>query len=116
MDNWYDKYIEPEVRDLVKYLRDNGVNTECSCGHEMYIQCQYSVDGFIQDLHCLLFDYFYKQKKEINYEINVYHKVIEGHSYTDLEIKLPKEKENEKREDKKENVKLRSKRRVSKKV
>ncbi len=116
MDNWYDKYIEPEVRDLVKYLRDNGVNTECSCGHEMYIQCQYNVDGFIQDLHCLLFSYFYEQKKEINYEINVYHKVIEGHSYTTLEIILPKEKENEKREDKKENVKLRPKRRVSKKV
>ncbi len=116
MDNWYDKYIEPEVRDLVKYLRDNGVNTECSCGHEMYIQCQYSVDGFIQDLHCLLFNYLYTKKIPINYEINISHKVIDGHSYTTLNIELPKESLNEKRKDKEKNAKLRSKRRISKKV
>lgn len=35
--------IEPSVRAWVKRLRDVGINTECSCGHEGYIQCQ-SVD------------------------------------------------------------------------
>jgi hypothetical protein len=34
--SWYDN-IEPEIRPLVKLLRDNGYNTFCSCGHEMYV-------------------------------------------------------------------------------
>lgn len=37
---WYDEAIEPEIRDLVRLLRDNGINTECSCGHSMYVQFQ----------------------------------------------------------------------------
>jgi len=37
MPDWYE-CVEPEVRPLVKYLRDNGFNTTCSCGHEMLIQ------------------------------------------------------------------------------
>lgn len=40
MGDWYEENIEEPVRDLVMLLRDNGFNTECSCGHEMYIQCQ----------------------------------------------------------------------------
>lgn len=32
--------IELGVREWVKRLRDAGVNTECSCGHDGYIQCQ----------------------------------------------------------------------------
>lgn len=32
--------IEAGVRPWVKTLRDAGINTECSCGHEGYIQCQ----------------------------------------------------------------------------
>lgn len=35
---WYDNNIEPEVRELVKTLRDRGINTTCSCGHDMYIE------------------------------------------------------------------------------
>ena len=31
MSNWYKDNVEPGVRDLVQLLRDNGVNTECSC-------------------------------------------------------------------------------------
>jgi predicted oxidoreductase len=38
--NWYKENIEPGIRDLVRLLRDNGVNTECSCEHKMYIQFQ----------------------------------------------------------------------------
>jgi hypothetical protein len=33
-------HIENGVRDWVRRLRDVGINTECSCGHEGYIQCQ----------------------------------------------------------------------------
>ena len=32
--------IEPGVRKWVRLLRDAGINTECSCGHQGYIQCQ----------------------------------------------------------------------------
>lgn len=35
--DWYSQ-IEPEIRGLVKLLRDNGFNTTCSCGHEMTIE------------------------------------------------------------------------------
>ncbi len=34
------KEIESGVRRLVFLLRNNGINTECSCHHEGYIQCQ----------------------------------------------------------------------------
>ena len=39
-DDWYINNIEEPVRDIVRALRNNGVNTECSCGHDMTIQCQ----------------------------------------------------------------------------
>ena len=32
--------IEEGVRGWVKLLRNAGLNTECSCHHEGYIQCQ----------------------------------------------------------------------------
>ena len=38
--SWYDKHIEEPIRLLVKLLRNNGINTTCSCGHEMYVECE----------------------------------------------------------------------------
>ena len=35
--DWYDN-IEEGVRDIVRALRNNGINTICSCGHDMYVQ------------------------------------------------------------------------------
>ena len=32
--------IEPGVRNLVCWLRNHGINTECSCHHKWYVQCQ----------------------------------------------------------------------------
>jgi len=32
--------IEEGVREAVRALRNAGINTECSCHHEGYIQCQ----------------------------------------------------------------------------
>lgn len=52
---WYKEYIEEPVRGLVKLLRNNGFNTTCSCGHEMYVECGYIPDGEIQRLHNLLY-------------------------------------------------------------
>lgn len=89
--NWYVEYIEEPVRNLVKLLRNNGFNTVSSCGHEMYVQCEYLVDGELQRLHNLLFNSGYR-----NYTITVHIQVMEGHLYQHFEIKLPnKNKEKE---------------------
>jgi hypothetical protein len=34
----YEEHIEEPIRGVVKTLRDNGFNTTCSCGHEMYVE------------------------------------------------------------------------------
>jgi hypothetical protein len=65
--DWYERCIEQEIRELVKYLRNNGINTECSCGHEMYIQCQYIKGDSIYDIHALLYNYFYEHNKCVPY-------------------------------------------------
>lgn len=78
---WCEEVIEEQIRKEVKLLRDNGFNTECSCGHEMYVQCQYLIDGDIQKLHNLLFNNGYR-----NYTISVEVKVLDGHSYPSLQV------------------------------
>jgi len=82
--NWYKEYIEEPVRDLVRILRNNGFNTECSCGHRMYIQCQYITDGTLQQLDTLLFNNGCR-----DYEINVVITRTNGYLSSSLEIKLP---------------------------
>lgn len=37
-EEWYN-FIEEPVREIVRALRNAGINTECSCGHDMTIQC-----------------------------------------------------------------------------
>lgn len=32
--------VETPIRSEVRLLRDNGFNTTCSCGHEMYIELE----------------------------------------------------------------------------
>ena len=32
--------LEPAIRPVVWALRENGINTTCSCGHEMYVECE----------------------------------------------------------------------------
>jgi hypothetical protein len=84
--NWYEKYIEESIRELVKLLRDNGFNTECSCGHKMYVQCQYPMadDGEIQRLDSLLFNNGYE-----DYEISAILKRTKGIILTSsVEIKI----------------------------
>jgi len=91
--NWYDKFIEDPLKDIVNYLRNNGINTECSCGHEGYIQCQYIPDGEISHLIHLLSCYFYENKiKKMtpNYTIEIKVKCIDGSLYPSIDIKLPK--------------------------
>lgn len=81
--SWYDKNIESGIKGVVMLLRDNGFNTECSCEHEMYVQCQYIPEGEIKRLHDLLANHGFK-----DYIISVNMKVIEGHTYTDLTLEM----------------------------
>ena len=86
MNCWYEDTIEEEIRDAVKLLRDNGFNTECSCGHDMYVQCQYVLDADIKRLHDLLFNNGYR-----DYRITIQLKVIDGHSYTTMNVQFTEE-------------------------
>lgn len=86
--NWYEENIEEPVRDVVKHLRDNGFNTECSCGHEMYIQIGHSLDGELMRLHSLLFGYFSGRKEEVSYEIHLHHTVLNQCPFTSINIIL----------------------------
>ena len=40
---WYDS-IEPGIRPFVRLLRDNGINTTCSCEHTMTIDATWVDD------------------------------------------------------------------------
>jgi len=107
--SWYKMNIEPPLQDLVKQLRNEGVNTECSCGHNMYIQCQYILDGQIQIIHKTVWDYLAMNKgvfgyDEVDFDIVVKHKVRNGHSYTSLDISFPVKKNTEKLENGKQDL------------
>ena len=81
MKNWYEEYIEEPVRNAVKLLRDNGFNTECSCGHGMYVQCSYLADGEIKRLDDLLFNNEYR-----DYEMNVWVHRKDGGLFSGINI------------------------------
>lgn len=56
---WYKKNIEPGIRRLVYILRNNGVDTICSCEHEMSVQGHYHFDD-LQTLDSILFNAGYE--------------------------------------------------------
>jgi hypothetical protein len=89
---WYDTTIEEPIRDVVRLLRDNGFNTECSCGHEMYIQCNYTLEGEMQRLHNLLFSHFGTTLgRQADYEIELHVKVQDGHVVGNFfDVRFPK--------------------------
>jgi hypothetical protein len=82
--DWYEENIEEGVRFPVRLLRDNGVNTECSCEHDKTIQCQYINDGHIQHIDSTLFDAGFR-----NYDIKLYMTREDGHlrSFVDITFK-----------------------------
>lgn len=85
---WYKEHIEKPIRDAVRLLRNNGFNTSCSCGHEMYIQCQHLTDGEVMRLDHLLFNNGYR-----NYTINILLERSDGYILSSfIEIKF-KDKE-----------------------
>ena len=60
MNKFY-KNIEEPIRDAVKLLRDNGINTVCSCGHVMTIDIELgsNIDE-VEQIAVLLWDNDYK--------------------------------------------------------
>jgi hypothetical protein len=78
---WLEDTVEEQIRPEVKLLRENGFNTECSCHHEMYIQCQFVIDAEIKRLHDLLCHNGYT-----NYTIEAMVQVIDGHPYPTMQI------------------------------
>jgi hypothetical protein len=86
--DWYSEKIEEPLREIVKYLRNNGINTECSCGHDLYIQCQYFPDNDIKDLYDLIYHWLSEHQEKINFKIKIEISVIEGIPYPTMEIRL----------------------------
>lgn len=87
--SWYEENIEDPLKRFVRYLRNNGINTECSCGHELYVQCQFIPDGRLKEVHDLVYNFLFENKFPIDFEINISHRVDAGHCYTSMDIKLP---------------------------
>ena len=83
--DWYE-IIEEPIRELVFLLRNNGFNTECSCGHEMNIQFQYIPDGKIHDLYKLVSNYLFEKQIDIDFDITINIKAIHGHQFTTMNL------------------------------
>ena len=86
--DWYEKNIEEPIRNLVKLLRNNGINTTCSCGHEMYCECE--THGNWYDESKGVYDLLVKNGYK-HFKIEVTRGIDEtGRSYSLLIIWLPK--------------------------
>lgn len=83
MNDWYDNIEEP-VRELVRHLRNNGINTTCSCGHDMYIQADVIPDGSFKHLHDLLFNYLTENELNVEYDITFRLEVRNGRPWRTL--------------------------------
>ena len=68
MNEFYDS-LEPEIRDIVKALRNAGINTTCSCGHKMYVEADIIPDGMLQTIHKTVFNYLAETGNRIQYSV-----------------------------------------------
>lgn len=55
MPDWYD-CIEPNIRATVELLRNNGINTTCSCHHTMTIEAESYEDKEVTEIAFLLLE------------------------------------------------------------
>lgn len=87
--DWYERYIEEPVRELVRTLRNNGINTESSCGHDMNIQCQFVPDKQeIGVIYNMVYNYLHEKNLPVNFNIELTIRVMDGHQYPSLIIDL----------------------------
>jgi hypothetical protein len=59
-EDWYVEFIEFPIRKVVRLLRNHGVNTECSCGHQMYVQFQVIDGSDVDRVDTVLSDHRYR--------------------------------------------------------
>ncbi len=69
--DWYEERIEEPIRDIVRELRNNGINTTNSCGHEMSVEGDFIPDGALEHIHRTLHNYFFERNIEPNYSIDI---------------------------------------------
>jgi len=81
---WYEERIEPGIREVVRLLRDNGVNTESSCEHQMDVQFQIVDAEGIKRVDYILYNAGYR-----DYLIESFHKRIDGHLYSSASVYFP---------------------------
>ena len=83
--NWYEEKIEEPIREIVRNLRNNGINTICSCGHGMWIQCEtYQEYDDLNTIYNILIEMGIK-----DYIVNVFDMVQDGYRNKHLEIMIP---------------------------
>lgn len=86
--DWYIKNIEKPIRGVVYLLRNNGYNTEFSCGHEMWVQGRQNLSSeLVSNLHGLLLNNGY-----YNYKLIMEEEVTNGHFAYFFKIKIGKTK------------------------
>ena len=68
---WYDQIEEP-IRPLVRKLRDNGINTISSCGHDMSIQTDLIPDASLKVIHDTVYNWLCEQGREPEYTIDIH--------------------------------------------
>ncbi len=93
MANWYENIEEP-VRELVRLLRDGGINTTCSCGHDMYVQADVLPDASLKIIHDTVFNWMHEGNEgHGGYTIDVHLAVTRGivvQSFATIQIqKMP---------------------------
>jgi len=71
MNEFYSDIEEP-IREVVRVLRDNGVNTTCSCGHKMYVEADIIPDGQLEVIHRTLFNYLSEHGLPTKYSIDIH--------------------------------------------
>jgi len=56
MSDWYEENIEAGVREVVRLLRDNGINTTQSCHHAMLVEAESYEDNEASKIYNLLIE------------------------------------------------------------
>jgi hypothetical protein len=91
MTDWYEEFIEPGIREIVRRLRNEGVNTTCSCEHIGEVEAEYSPDGVIMQADNTVFNWLAEIGKPKTYKVTVTIERINGCAYSTLRITgLPK--------------------------
>jgi hypothetical protein len=91
--DWYERSIEEPLREVVRRLRNEGINTTCSCAHAspMYIECHTTPGAEdLLTIHKTVWNYLHGAGKRVDFEVELRHFVNDGHSdSTYIVIRIP---------------------------